>query len=43
MTKAAERLHKSTTARTKRRNLKNLLLEKQERLYTKLRRLRKKK
>ncbi len=43
MTKAAERLHKSTTARIKRRNLKTLLLEKQERLYTKLRRLRKKK
>lgn len=42
MTKA-ERLHKSTTARIKRRTIKELLLDKQERLYTKLRRLRKKK
>jgi len=41
--KAAERLHKSETARTKRRTLKIILLEKQERLYAKLRRLRKKK
>jgi hypothetical protein len=38
--KAAERLHKSTTARKKRKALKTLLLEKQERLYARLRKLR---
>jgi len=39
----ANRLHKSTSARLKRRDLKQMLLEKQERLYAKLRKLRKSK
>jgi hypothetical protein len=41
--RAAQRLHKSTSARIKRRGLKQMLLEKQERLYGKLRKLRKSK
>lgn len=41
--KAADRLHKSKTARKKRRALKELMQEKQERLYAKLRKLRRSK
>lgn len=39
----AKRLHKSTTARLKRKEIKEMLLDKQDRLYAKLRKMRKSK